>query len=389
MDGIRISLIVPTRGRPEGMLAFLESVRAHASSPQDIEVVMAVDEDDPESQAIAFKGLNLVRVVVPAGLNMGALNMAGYRASHGEYIMLTNDDVRVRTNGWDDQTLAAFRSFPDDIALIHVNDTTQEEGLCIFPFVSRRFCEFANGICPEEYMRYRIDDHIHHVFKFLASYGHERIVYMPGVVFDHLNVVIGAAGKRECIPNPKIQAQDTVLFYELARSRKELAIRLATWIDARRQSQKVAEVSRNLLVPHAVQTPSRRPESFRFTPEDNPILQRLPPFAEREIGRLFCALRLSQIGTPLWNHAQSRKAGRKPQSVLVDLDRYGFAVFLYDRKYFFISAKHLAALGGKLSSEQCQRGVLPNVQVVDSLAEASALVARMKEKSATMRATAS
>lgn len=387
MDEIRISLIVPTRGRSEEMLAFLESVRAHASSPQNIEVIMVVDEDDPESHAIAFKGLNLVKVVVPPGQNMGALNMAGYRASRGEYIMLTNDDARVRTKGWDDQTLAAFRSFPDDIALIQVNDTTQEEKLCIFPFVSRRFCELVNGICPEEYIRYRIDDHIHHIFRFLASYGHERIVYMPGVVFEHLNVVISAAGKREPVLNPNIQVMDTVLFYELARSRRELALRLAAWIDAKRESHKVAEVGRSFLAPQVGQTPSRRPESFRFMPEDNPILQRLPSFAEREIGRLFCALGLSRIGTPLWNHAQSRKASRIPQPVLVDPDRCGFAAFLYDHKYFFVSAEHLAALGGKLSAEQCQSGVLPKMQVVDSLTEASALVARMKEKSPTMKAT--
>ncbi len=61
MDEILISLIVPTRGRVEGMLAFLESVRAHAACPQNIEVVVVVDADDPASQAISFEGLSLLR----------------------------------------------------------------------------------------------------------------------------------------------------------------------------------------------------------------------------------------------------------------------------------------------------------------------------------------
>jgi hypothetical protein len=388
MDEIHISLIVPTRGRPEGMLAFLESVHANASTPQNIEAVMVVDEDDLESQAITFKELRLVRVVVPPGLTMGALIMAGYRASSGEYIMLTNDDIIVRTKAWDERALAAFRSFPDGIALIHVNDTMQEDNLCIFPFVSRKFCELSKGVCPEEYVRYRVDDHIHNVFDFLAGCGHERVVYLPEVVFEHLNVVISAAGNREYVANPRIQALDTALFYELADSRKELATRLAAWIDAKRHSHPVVDPGRNPLAPHAGQAPSHGPKSFRFIPENHPILQRVPPFIEREIARVFCALGLSRIGTPLWNDAGSRKARRRPQSVLVDPDRYGFAVFLYGHKYFFVSAAHMPALGGKLSAEQCQGGALPNVQVVDSLAEASALVARMKEKAAMTAAKA-
>lgn len=377
MDEILISLIAPTRGRVEGMLSFLESVRAHAACPENIEVVMVVDEDDPESQAISFEGLNLVRVVMPAGLNMGALIMAGYRASHGQYIMLANDDVRARTKGWDERALAAFRSFPDDIVLVHVNDMEQKDKLCTFPFVSRKFCELGEGICREEYMRYYIDDHIYDVFELLAKRGHERIVYMPDVVFEHLNVVIDSAGKREYQYNPKIQAQDATLFYELAPTRLDVGTRLAAWIEA--QSLEAVE-RRKQLVPNVIAAASRRPRSRRFMSEGNPILQRMPPFVEREAGRLFCALGFSRIGTALWNRACSRKAREKPQPVLVDPDRCGFAVFLYEHKYFFISADQLAALGGRLAIEQCRSGIIPSVQVVDSLAEASALIARMKEK---------
>jgi len=50
-----------------------------------------------------------------------------------------------------------------------------KDNLCIFPFVSRKFYEFTNGVCREEYRRYRIDDHIYHVFNLLALLGHKRI----------------------------------------------------------------------------------------------------------------------------------------------------------------------------------------------------------------------
>ena len=46
MDEVLISLIVPTRGRPRKMLSFLEGVRDHATSPQNIEIVMVVDDEE-------------------------------------------------------------------------------------------------------------------------------------------------------------------------------------------------------------------------------------------------------------------------------------------------------------------------------------------------------
>jgi hypothetical protein len=383
MDEILISLIAPTRGRVEGMLSFLESARALAACPENIEVVVVVDENDPESQAITFEGLRLVRVVVPPGLTMGALHMAGYGASRGKYIMLANDDVRVRTDAWDEQTLTVFRSFPDDIVLVHVNDMEQQQKLCILPFVSRRFCELSNGICPEEYMRYYIDDHIYDVFELLAKHGHERIVYLSGVVFEHLNVVIDPAGKRLYQYNSKIQTQDATLFYEMAPARVALAARLAAWIEVEHRSRTAVERRGSPLAPHVIAGSSRRPRFRRFMSEGNPILQRMPPFVEREIGRLFCIFGFSRIGTSLWNSACSRKARKKPQPVLVDPDRCGFAVFLYEHRYFFISADKLAALGGQLSPERCRNGAIPDMQVVDSLAEASALITRIKAKAAT------
>lgn len=269
MGEVLISLIVPTRGRPEEMLSFLESVRAHASAPQNIEVVMIVDEDDSASQAITFEGLSLVRVLVPPGLTMGALNMAGYRASRGNYIMLTNDDVRVRTAGWDDKALAIFRSFNDEIVLVHVNDMTFGETLCIFPFVSRKFCEFAAGICSEEYIRYRIDDHIYNVFNLLSLLGHNRIVYLPDVVFAHQNVTTNFVGKTEYVPNPEIHAKDTAIFDGKLPSRKKLAVRLAAWIDTIRRGE-LDETRRKILAPYTDSVSLRRKEFIRVMPEGRP-----------------------------------------------------------------------------------------------------------------------
>src|SRR5262245_16896112 len=117
------SLIVPTRQRIAQLRRFLDSVAATVTNSDGIEVILVVDADDPASLCVRHERLTLKHVVVPPGLTMGALNSAGYKASAGEYVMLLNDDVIVRTRGWDATALRCARRFPDGIVLVHVNDT--------------------------------------------------------------------------------------------------------------------------------------------------------------------------------------------------------------------------------------------------------------------------
>jgi hypothetical protein len=124
--------------------------------------------------------------ILPAGLTMGALNRACFAASTGRYVMLVNDDVIVRTPGWDTAIYRTFARFPDDIALVHVNDLLFRERLCAFPILSRKAC-LEIGVCPACYRRYRIDDHICDTYGLLAHLRHERRVYLKDVVFEHEN----------------------------------------------------------------------------------------------------------------------------------------------------------------------------------------------------------
>ena len=217
-----LSLIVPTRGRPDPLRRFLDSIARTATRPGQLEVVLVVDADDPGSAAVGHPRLRLRHVVGPPGRTMGALNMDGYAASTGEYVMLLNDDVLARTPGWDRVVLRCFRRFPDPIALVHVNDTLIEHHLCTFPLVSRAFCELAGGICPREYRRYRIDDHIEDVFNLLAYAGVRRTVYLPEVVFEHTNAVEHAGG-RVYMADPEILARDAPTFDRLFPARKAFA----------------------------------------------------------------------------------------------------------------------------------------------------------------------
>ena len=255
------SLIVPTRRRPAQLRRFLDSVAATASDPNGIEVVLVIDADDPASIAANHPLLTLRHVVVPPGRTMGALNRAGYEASAGDYVMLLNDDVIARTPGWDATALACFRRFTDPIVLVHVNDTLFRDRLCTFPLTTRAFCERAGGICPPEYIRYRIDDHIEDVFNLLARLGRRRTVYLPDVVFRHCNTIERPEGDRVYASDPAVLALDAPRFTALFSERKELALRLLDVIEG--GSDPAVTASRRRLLdgigdPFDLRTPGRQ-----------------------------------------------------------------------------------------------------------------------------------
>lgn len=277
MISTRFSFLIPTRGNPTGLAKLFRSIRETTDRPDELEVVLAIDEDDAESRAVEEPGLRIRRVISPPKQTMGALNSACYQAASGRFVMVMNDDVVLRTPGWDRLVASALAPFRDDIALVHVNDLLFRERLCTFPMVSRRACE-AVGLCPTGYRRYKIDDHIYDIYSMLAYLGHRRILYLPDVVFEHENHVpaqTAPAGHAHTYTSPdgkvykpkqEIIEQDDRLFLADAEARKAAALRLAGIIEEGRQGRylgaRAAGLHRRLV---AIQDPYsyRRPAFVR------------------------------------------------------------------------------------------------------------------------------
>jgi hypothetical protein len=245
-----LSLILPTRQRIDSLERLLHSLAATANDPDAVEIVLVMDADDAESVAFMFPGLALTRVIVQPGMTMGALNLAGYRASAGVLLMLLNDDVVARTSGWDRTICRCFHDYPDQILLVHCNDLVFEDKLCTFPVVSRRFCELAGGICPPAYKRYRIDDHIEDIFNLLALLGERRTIYLPGVVFEHLHFVVHPEGPRQYFSKEEVLAIDAPEFERLFPARKELALRLKAHIAGSASANQLAAWKNRLEAVH-------------------------------------------------------------------------------------------------------------------------------------------
>src|SRR6516165_2813731 len=232
MKSPSLSLVVPTRQRTGKLRALLESLKSNTKNERQMQVILVVDADDAESLEFRFSSLAMKRVVVQPGRTIGELNRAGAEAADGAFLMLLNDDVIVRTRGWDRQVLSACRRFEDGIVLVHVNDTLFGEGMCTFPIVSRTYCELSGGICPLDYHRYRNDDHIENIFHLLGILGEQRIVYLPDVFFEHTKRVELDCGKKAYFLDTVIEAVDGPRYEQLLFERKQVAIRLKQHIEA-------------------------------------------------------------------------------------------------------------------------------------------------------------
>jgi len=236
----QFSFLLPTRGRPGLVNRFFQSILNTAHSIGDIEIVLCLDDDDLESQNISNEKLSIKKVILPKGSTMGSLDRACFEASSGRYVILINDDVIIRTKDWDKVISKVFSAFQDDIALIHINDLLFRESLCTFPILSRKAC-LEIGICPAEYRKYRIDDHIYDTYQMLAYLGHKRILYLADVIFEHDNKVrnhqtpavqVFKTGENEIsIPNKEIIKSDGRIFEEKLEERKQNAVKLACLID--------------------------------------------------------------------------------------------------------------------------------------------------------------
>jgi hypothetical protein len=245
----RFSFLLPTRGRPEGVRQFLTSLVETTEELDQVEVILGVDDDDPVSQQIVDDRVRLKIVVFRHGLTMGAMNRACFEASCGRYVFLMNDDVVSCTKAWDRRVREAFEAFGDDIALVHVNDGIFGDKLCTFPLLSRQACQEI-GLCPLDYRRYKIDDHIMETYTLLERLGYPRIVYLEDVLFRHDNykmvadakatAAFFAPGGRVYAPDLAISVQDASIYEEGIELRKSDALKLATLIDPNRNLDHLA-----------------------------------------------------------------------------------------------------------------------------------------------------
>lgn len=119
-----ISILTPTRKRPSNIIRLIESARAMADKPEELQFVFYVDNDDMET----IRVLNSrpiednISVVVGERIVLSQMWNECARFAKGDILMHSGDDIIFKTKGWDTMIYDAFNASKDKILFIHGED---------------------------------------------------------------------------------------------------------------------------------------------------------------------------------------------------------------------------------------------------------------------------
>lgn len=140
----KITVILPTRGRTEVLKASLESLIDRASNPQDIEIMLGIDEDDQATTDYITNHIapylqengvearaNIFKPIGYENLHNYVNTLAGN--GQGEWIFFWNDDALMVTEGWDE----VINSYTGQFKLLAPKDNHDGHPYAILPIVPR------------------------------------------------------------------------------------------------------------------------------------------------------------------------------------------------------------------------------------------------------------
>lgn len=229
-----ISMLIPSRGRPANLRRLLQSVFDCAHGP--VEVIVRLDADDFDNYADVMRDFNLSRGVVwlqgPRSAGLGAMCNECYHAAQGNILMLCGDDAIVRTPRFDSIVEQAMPK--DGLALVYGDDLLQGVNLATHPFVGRAAIEIMGGnVIPTEYAGGEYGDtHLMDIFVRLARIGHKRLIFVPGLITEHMHYLTGKAPLDDTYSNKHMSLHDSgVVYAELGPLRQSVAASLARIIE--------------------------------------------------------------------------------------------------------------------------------------------------------------
>lgn len=182
---MKISLLLPTRQRPNALREMYESAMNLADNPEDVEVVVYIDNDDN-----SYEDFNPPRLKKIGGERKTISKCWNdcHRAAKGEIFGHMGDDIRFRTKGWDTIVKNAFDEYPDKIVFVYGDDGMSEVNGYAFGthgFIHKNWTDTVGRFVPDYYESDYNDTHLNDIAKEL-----KRHVHVP-IMTEHMHFSIG------------------------------------------------------------------------------------------------------------------------------------------------------------------------------------------------------
>jgi len=189
---IKISLLLPSRGRPKKFNRLISSINKTTFDLSSIELISIHDNDDESFEEIEFKKCKFKNIQIKSEQSsMGFYNSECLKKSSGESIILINDDVIFKTKNWDKLVNNLALKHKDSIYLGYGNDLFKGSKLPTFPILNRALIELIKDPYPVEYKGAFIDTHLNDLFQIIRKKYQDRFEYLEKFIIEHLHYRTG------------------------------------------------------------------------------------------------------------------------------------------------------------------------------------------------------
>lgn len=184
MQKPKISILLPTRKRTNVIVKSIGSLLANAHNPSNIEILIAYDEDDEESQTFfssvwyPFVEQSGATTKVFETERFGYLKLYKYvnfLGSHanGDWLMFWNDDALMLTEGWDTEIIKNNNFW----GLLRMPCVNMDHPFALFPIIPKEWVDFFGKISPvnhSDWWIFHVTYHLNKIRNIPVQVYHDR-----------------------------------------------------------------------------------------------------------------------------------------------------------------------------------------------------------------------
>jgi len=187
-----ISILTPTRNRPNNCDRFIKSLYETTQYTGTLELLFYVDSDDPAKDI--YKEIeerwqnNFWRVEFVIGEPMSVSKSWNIIAkkSLGDIMIMGNDDLVYKTVRWDSKLMAKLIELDNPYYLTWFNDGINGNRHCAFPVISREWYEALGYFSPGVFNFGYNDTWVYDIAKRVG-----KLNYMNEILVEHLHFSVG------------------------------------------------------------------------------------------------------------------------------------------------------------------------------------------------------
>lgn len=180
----KISLLLPTRNRPDNIKRFWDSVQETADS--EVEVVVYIDSDDESYNREEMRKAGIKVVHGRRRILSETWNQC-YSAATGDILGHMGDDIIFRTKGWDTKVRQAFAQYPDRIVFVYGDDGGPMSDFGTHGFIHRNWVEAVGYFVPPYFSSDYNDTWLNDVAKLIGR--HHRV----DILTEHMHPAFNKA----------------------------------------------------------------------------------------------------------------------------------------------------------------------------------------------------